>query len=253
MRSRILVLVVALALGGVAAFMAASYLRSARSDIAAQAETVAVLIAQKDLPRGMTVEQLKQEELVVTREIPRQFVSMDAMSSFRGAEDQVLAVPVATGEQLTRGRFQYPAEAGLSYSVPAQYVAIACEVDEVSGVGGLLRPGDQVMVFATLQTGARGREERTLVVIPVARVLAVGATVGTQAGDDEDQDGGGALGGGQSRSQGLARTVTLALAADEAARLTYAQETGSVRLALLPASGAQAAVPGPVTISNIAK
>ena len=250
MRSKVLIIVIALVLGGLAAVMAATYLRSARTDIAAQNEPIKVLVATQNLPRGLTAEELVQRKLVESRDVPRQFVSADAISSMRGVENQVLAVPVGAGEQLSRSRFQFPAEAGLAYSVPGDLVAISAAVDEVSGVAGLVKPGDYVMVYATLPAEGNLRALQTSVLIPRARVLAFGTEMGSEATAAESGDSGNGVLSGDRKADGkMANTVTLALTPEEAARLTFAQESGTTRLALLPANGSKLPIPAP--ISNV--
>jgi pilus assembly protein CpaB len=261
MRSKVLIIVLALVLGGLAAVFAATYLRSARTDIAAQNESVEVLVATQDLPRGLTAEELVQKKLVVTRRVPRQFVSADAISSMRGVQDQVLAVPVGTGEQITKTRFSYPQDAGLAYSVPQDLVAMSAEVDEVGGVAGLLKPGDYVIVYATLKGGARRGDQtaRTIVLIPRTRVLAVGNKIGVEssaslAEEQQQNSSGGALSGrGNNGQSNIPKTVTLALTTQEAAQLTFAQEEGTTRLALLPASGSKLTMPAPITLTSVGK
>jgi pilus assembly protein CpaB len=255
MRSKIVIIILALVLGGFAAVMAATYLRSARQDIAAENQPVEVLVAQENIPRGLSGEELVRRKLVAMEKVPRQFVSVDAVSSTRGIENQVLAVPVATGEQLTRARFQYPAQAGLAYSVPEEFVAIACAVDEVSGVAGLVKPSDYVMVLATLKGDpAKKTETKTLAVIPRARVLAVGTSVGTEPEPEaEEQAGAGALSADRQARGDAPTTVTLALTPADAARLVFAQETGEIRLALLPADGSKLAAPAPVSLGAVSR
>ena len=259
MRSKVLIIVLALVLGGLAAVFAATYLRSARTDIAAQNQPVEVLVATQDLPRGLTTEELLKRKLVELRQVPRQFVSADAISSLRGVQDQVLAVPIGTGEQVTRTRFAYPQDAGLAYSVPEDLVAISASVDEVGGVAGLLKPGDYVVVYATVKGGARRGDtqtSRTVVLIPRARVLAVGDQIGIEASNslaDQQKKSGGALGGGDSREVNTYKSVTLALTTEEASKLTFAQEEGKTRLALLPASGSKLTMPAAVTLTSVAK
>ncbi len=252
MRGRITIIVTALVLGGLAAVFAASYLRSARVEIAEQNEPIEVLVAQEALPRGMTGTELVERKLVVSKKVPRQWVSADAISSTRGIENQVLAVAVGPGEQLTRTRFQYPAQAGLSYSVPDEYVAVACEVDEVSGVAGLVKPGDYVMVYATLSSDPSKRDVKTVVLIPRARVLAVGRSVGVETEPaQESESRGGVLSGQAQTRQQEPSTVTLALMPGDAGKLVFAQETGSIRLALLPAAGSKVAAPSPISFRAV--
>lgn len=252
MRSKVLIIILALVLGGLAAIFAATYLRSARTDIAAQNKPVEVLVATQSLPRGLTSDELVQRKLVERRKIPQQFVSADAISSPRAIENQVLAVSVGAGEQITRGKFAYPQDAGLSYSVPEDLVAISASIDDVSGVAGLIKPGDYVMVYATLKVGKSGTTA-TVPLIPRARVLAVGATTGVEQAQAEDQNRGGALNGRSANQGDVPSTVTLALTTEEAGKLTFAQDQGSTRMALLPANGSKLPTPASVSIISVSK
>lgn len=250
MRSKVFIVIVALVLGGVAAVMAAGYLRSARTDIAAQNEPVEVLVAVQDLPRGMTTADLVDRKLIEVKRVPAQFVAADAVSSERVIADQVLAIPVSAGEQLTRSRFEYPAEAGLSYTVPEDMVAISIAVDEVTGVAGLLKAGDSVVVYQSFEP--KGRETAvTKVAIAKARVLAVGDDT-SAAPDDatqtQDDDG---LGGGQQEEKTY-QTVTLALNPRDAASTAFAQQFGTIHLGLLPENAEPpAATLSPTTFKSV--
>lgn len=159
MRTRIVIIVVALVLGGLAAIFAARYLSSARSEIVEESEPVTVLVAAEDVPRGLTAEELLAQELLVEQEIPRQFVSADAVSSGRTIEGQVLAVPLAEGQQVTRSSFQYPSEAGLTYTIPDGQLAVTIPSDEIRGVAGFIKPGDFVSILVTFDGGSYYDEE----------------------------------------------------------------------------------------------
>lgn len=241
MRTKLLIIVAALALGGVAAVMAANYLRGARTDIASESEVIGVLVAQEDLPRGLSAEELIAKKLVKVQDVPRRFVAADAVSSERLLENQVLAVPVSAGEQVTKARFQYPAQAGLAFSVPADYVAVTIEVDEVTGVNGMLKPGDQVVVFSSFQPKDK-LTAWTQTTIVKARVLAVGAEVSSESGSGASSGQGeqkrgvlasNASAGAAAKEQAY-KTVTLALSVADAEHVVFSREFGSVHLALLP-------------------
>lgn len=255
MKSKVLIIVLALVLGGAAAVVAANYLSSARTDIASANEPIAVLVATQDLPRGMSAEELVKRKLVSVEQVPRRFVAADAVSSQRAIAEQVLAVPVSAGEQLTKTRFQYPAEAGLSYSVPENLVACTVPVDEVSGVGGLLKPGDLVTVYATLKPDATAKSAYTAVIVPSARVLAVGEIVGTEApAEEEKSSSSGVLGGGGGRNDGPAyRSVTLALTPALAQKAIFSSQVGEVQLTLLPPTTNEVAPLRPATYKTVTK
>lgn len=246
MRSRIVIIVAALVMGGLAAMLAAGYLNSARLRLDAQAQPVEVLVANEDIPRGTSSADLFAKKLVSVEQIPRQFVAAGAISSERAVDGQVLSVPLTSGEQLTAGRFQYPSQAGLAYSVPDNYLAVSIPVDKVSSVSGLVRPGDQVAVLGTVG-GSSGdpKSISTRVIVPKARVLAVGADsgAGTQSTTDSQQSSG--LLGAASRTQDSAiNAVTLALSPSDAEKVVFVANVGegkgdrSLWVALLPVKAA---------------
>lgn len=250
MRSKILIVVLALALGGTAAVLAAGYLRSARTDLAAQNEPVEVLVAQQDLPRGMTTRDLVERELITVEKVPAQFVAADAISSQRVIEDQVLATPVSAGEQLTRSRFEYPAEAGLSYSVPEGLVAISVAVDDVTGVAGLLKAGDSVVVYQSFEPDGKD-SAITKVAIAKAKVLAVGTNTSAAPKQETAEKKQGLAGNAQEEAENEYRTVTLALAPKDAASTAFAQEFGTIHLALLATNAEPSAKLKPTTFTTV--
>ena len=235
---KLLLLVVALALGGLAAVLTAQYIQDARSSIQAEAEPVEVLVAQDDIPRGLSAEDLLQRKLVTKQAVPARYVAAGAVSSSRNIEGQVLAVPLSKGEQVTSGRFQYPSAAGLAYSVPDDYIAIALPYEEVRGVGGLVKPGDQVVVVATVKP-EKPNPPVTRILVPRARVLAVGAAVGVERETAETESGEGLLASNNEQgSTKVAGSLTIALSPMDVEKVVFAQENGSVWLGLLKADAA---------------
>jgi pilus assembly protein CpaB len=242
MRARIAILVVALLLGVLAAYFAATYLMGARQVIEEEQEPVEVLVAQQDLEPGATAEELLDQEYIALEEIPRQYVSEGAVSSPVAIEDKVLATAVAKGEQITEARFKLPEEAGLAYAVPKDFMAVSIPNNAITGVSGLIRPGDHVAVFSTFDPTASAEEAVTRIVIPKARVLAVGADVSAEEAplDEAEEDSGVLGGGGQVGTMPDAPgTVTLALAAADAEKVVFTAELGSVWLGLLSSETAE--------------
>ena len=111
--------------------------------------------------------------------------------------------------------------------------------DAVKGVAGLLKPNDSVMVAATFKPGPNGEEALTRVLLPKARVLAVGTNVGAEAPVQEQSGGGGLAGNARDDQAQAAATVTLALTPGDLEKLIFAEEQGSVWLALLPATATE--------------
>jgi pilus assembly protein CpaB len=238
MRTKIAILVVALILGGLAAVMAARYLNEARTTIEADSEAVEVLVAQEDIPRGVSSEELIANELIVIEKVPQRYVSAGAVSSEKALEGHVLAAPLSAGEQVTTSRFALPSTAGLAYSIPKDFLAVSIPVDEVKSVSGLVKPGDHVTLFLTSSPGPGGEEDFTKVLLSDAKVLAVGGSL-RQVEDEETEDGeGGVISASRDDSQvGTAvRSLTIAVSATDAEKVVYAEEAGEVWAALRPAT-----------------
>jgi len=240
MRTKIVVLIIAVILGLLSAFAVVSYIEGARATIEAEDKPVEVLVAQQDLPAGLSAEELMAEEYVALVEIPRRYVADGAVSSLGAIKDRLLTVPLTKGEQLTANRFSLPSEAGLSFAVPEDYVAIAIPNSADRGVAGLVRPGDSVAVYATFELEPNRIDTAvTRLILQKARVLAVGAsttTVSTTDDEDEEEANTGTLAGAGARAgtePDVPGTVTLALSPADAEKLVFAQEEGAVWLALL--------------------
>lgn len=240
MKSRLLILVAAIVLGIVAAVMTARYLDDASARLSAEAQPVQVMVATQDVPRGMTAEEMLAEGYAELQEVPRRYVADGAVSSETMIEGKVLATSLSGGEQITAARFRYPTAVGLSYTIPEGFVAVSISADDVKCVGGMLKPGDYVLIAATLDPGPEGEGAETRVMLPKVKVLAVGeqtdpdpapATTNTQqtatiTGNNNSNN--------EERATSL--TVTLALSPADVEKLVFAEEQGKVRLALLPAT-----------------
>ena len=242
MRTKAIVIVIALVLAGIATALAVNYVNSARSEVAASSEPIEVLVAQEDIPRGLSAEELIAKEMIVLQEVPQRYVAADAISSARAIEGQVLNTPLSKGEQVTSARFAVPSSAGLAYSVPSDQVAIAIPVDEVRGISRLVRPGDRVAVFVTLENGPEEEGDITRLLLPEAKVVAMGGSLSSeqaQAAADTEGGGGGAFAAADTETD-APRVMTLSVTPVDAEKLVFAQETGKVWIALLPATAQEA-------------
>jgi pilus assembly protein CpaB len=250
MRSKLLLVVIAVVLGGVAAFATFGYLGSLQRQAESGSTMTDVLVATQDIPRGVSANDLVSSGYVSTVKMPLRYVSSGAMSSMRGVLDRVLAVPVSKGEVLTSARFQYPSEAGLAFSVPKGFVAVTIPVDDARGVAGLVKPGDRVALLATVSQKT-GTDAQTRIIIAGARVLAVGQSTGTEAQPSASQSSS-AL-GSQSNGNQSGKTVTLAVTSVDAEKVVFAAESGSAWLALLSTTESIAEPGAGQTASTILK
>lgn len=237
MRTKIVILVVAVALGLLSAFFVARYLSDARAELLAQAEPVRVLVAARDIAAGTTAAEIARGNYVEQREIPRQYVADGAISSLASIEGRVLAVPLTRGEQLTAARFKIAEDVGLSYAIPEGYVAVSVPDNPARGVSGFVKPGDYVMVITSFDPGGGVEGAITKTLIKKARVLATGTeTSQTVTPTTQQEQQGGLLNRASSATGSGVQTLTLAVTPVDAERLVFAQEVGSVWYALIASS-----------------
>ncbi len=237
MKSKVVLVVIAVVLGGIAAFGTYRYLAGVQLQAEAGSVMTDVLVATQDVPRGADANTLLSSGLVEMMKVPQRYVPKGAVSSLRALTDMVLAVPVTKGELITSARFQYPSDAGLAFAVPKDFVAVTVPVNESRGLAQLLKAGDRVAVLGTLPGKSAG-DERTRIVLGGVRVLAVDRNTGAGAAEE-----GSSAGIGTSAQTSGQETVTLAVSPADAEKLVFVAETGGVWLALLSTT-ASSAQPG---------
>jgi pilus assembly protein CpaB len=192
----------------------------------------------QDVPRGTPAEDLLANSYVELREIPRRYVADGAVSAESAIAGQVLATSLGTGEQVTGSRFRYPREVGLSYGIPEGHVAVSIAADDVKCVGGMLKPGDYVLIVATFDPGPGDEGAETRILLSKVKVLAIGSLtdVESEPAAPTGSAGNTITGDTADTRRAAVLTVTLALAPQDIERLVFAEEQGTTRLGLLPAT-----------------
>lgn len=238
MRSKIIILSLAIILGLAAAFAAGRYLDSMRQQVEAGTRQVEILVVEKDLPVGTTAEQAIKDGMIIKKSVARQYVADQAISSFATIDGQVCAVPLTRGEQVTQADFRYASEAGASYSLPEGHLAVSVQDDPVRGVSGFVKPGDFVAVLTTFETKAGDINAAiTRIVLPKVRVLAVDQNLTAVEQTATADAKGGTLMAGSGAQSDAVNTVTLAVEPGDAERLVFADDEGRLRLALVGKTG----------------
>ena len=102
--------------------------------------TQPTVLAVKDIPLGVTI----TADMVTTQEISTPNRRLDAFGDVSQAIGQVARSPIKTGAQIGAGDFSTASTGCTTVPVPTGMRAIAVQVDQVSGVGTLINPGDYV-------------------------------------------------------------------------------------------------------------
>ena len=253
---RMLILVVAVALAGLTAFLTFSYADSADERAFKDAELVSVLLVKKDIPKGFPGDRALDEGYVGRESIPRKFFPAKAITNAQSLRGQVALAPLSPGVPVVDGSFVEPRLAQESFAQRLQkgMQAVTLAVSDVQGVARLVVPGDHVNLMVTLDgegapagPAAAGGGKQTQFVLQNIEVLAVGNTTTIQPGEEAIQ--------AQNLQAGQVKTVdsglmTFAVPALDAERVVHANEIGTIHLTLVPPDYAPAPV-APVNRGNL--
>jgi pilus assembly protein CpaB len=123
---------------------------------------------------------------------------------------------MAKFEPLTEAKVTKPGEIpGVTSALKDGERAFTIKVDVSTGVGGFLRPGDNVDVY---WTGAIGKRRITKLIKSAVRIIAIDQSINPDIGTAR-----------------IARTVTVAVTPEEVAALQQAQSAGRLSLSLVGA------------------
>jgi pilus assembly protein CpaB len=236
--ARLVVLGVALAAGGVAAFLA-----SGHHEAAAPAppppppplETVDVLVAKTDLGRGQVigdgdVDWQTWPAAAANPSFIKKTERPDGINQFVGA---IVRVPVATGEPIRDPAVVFAKGSGFMAAIlPKGMRAVAMEVSAESGAGGFILPDDHVDVVLTRRDKAAEKVTGVEKYISEAilrnvRVLAIDQAVEEKAG----------------QKVVVGKTATLEMTADQAETLALSHQLGTLSLALRSLVDSQSSTP----------
>jgi len=221
-----ILVLLALALGGYAWLLSrqppppVAAAPSAASDKSAQAQTFPVVVAAKPLPAGQAIpaDALRIERLTI-----------NPVGAFRDTEPLAGRVPVI---DLSEGTplFESQLVSGLALRVTEGERAVAIKADEIMGVGNKVHPGDFVDVFLMLKSDGKDIDRsQARLLLSRKRVLAYGSASVDGLPSKMDKNGGAQQ---QAQRAEAARTAVLAVPVDDINRLTLAENSGRLLLAL---------------------
>jgi pilus assembly protein CpaB len=219
--ARVVVLTVAVAAGGVAALLAGRSDKPPAPRVEApKADTVDILVAKSDLPRGQTISPAD----VFWQAWP----AGTASGNFIRKNDQPKAVeqltgmivraPFVAGEPIREPKLVNAKGSGFMAAIlPQGMRAISTQISPETGAGGFILPNDRVDVIMT----PRNRDSEkgggtTETILRNVRVLAIDQTV-------EEKNG---------QKVVVGKTATLELSSNQAETLALSQQLGTLSLAL---------------------
>ena len=236
--ARIVVLVIALGAGGVAAYLASGFDNKPAPTlpVAEKLPTVEVLIAKNDIQLGQAV---KPEDLqwqswpaaTASSAFIRRDSRPEAQTQIAGS---IARVPLMQGEPIREQKLVRAEGSGFMAAIlPSGMRAVSTEISAETGAGGFILPNDRVDIVLTRRlknpdgaNGATGGNDLILseVILSNIRVLAI-----DQAPKEKD---------GQNAV--LGKTVTLELKPEQVATLSASRQGGTLTLALRSIADANA-------------
>lgn len=207
-------------LAGMTGLLAWIYLDSRENEILLRGDRVRVLAAKRHIS---AFTRLRASDLQ-WREIPSEYVVKGYIQKDKDALGQVSLVAFNAGEPLTYNKLS-TGDASLSNSIPEGKRAMTIPVNKVTGLEGMLRPGDLVDLLYLDEPGKPSAGVSIL--LQGVKILASGNNFAEH----------------QEKNSGISGSATLALSPQECELVMLAVNRGTVQLSLRSTSDTRV-VPG---------
>ena len=212
-----LILILALVCGGIAAYMASGWLKN--HSLQAQkgvpkTETTPVVVAAKEIVGGSVL----SKDLVKVVEWPKENLVAGAIVDPGKLDGRVIRQPLVAGEVILEGKLAPVGTlGGMAGIIENNRRAVTVKVDEASGVAGFVMPGNRVDVLLTLNKSEFTDDPITKMVLQNLLVLGIGQDLELQKTGEKPK---------------VVPTVTMEVTPEEGERLALASKEGHITLAL---------------------
>lgn len=211
-----LIFLISLILGLVTAYLIYDFL-SETEQAAANIQYGEVVVAAVDILEQTQI----NNDMIQVNKVPVEYIHPQAIRDRNEISGRITTSTISAGEQLLNTKLAEPGAPtfGLAYAIPHGKRALTIAVNNISGISGLIKPGDKVDVMSIMELPdpAGGTDSFAFFALQEIQVLALDATM-----DD------------RSRTNAPLEysSVTVAATPEEAEKLLLASERGSIRLAL---------------------
>ena len=276
MRSRGLIVVLALILATLATVGVFLYSRGVKNDALEGGDVVQVVVSKVDIPANSDLNAYIDDGQFALQELPADAVVEDAITDVSQLKGRRNSVFILAGEQIPLSRVEGGEVPGGVIGIPEGYQAITVALNAPRAVAGALAGGDNVTIYATFNdvditllqpdlakaikdaqkqqqsptTTQNGniqipKFDATVVLVPQVQVLRViretqsnssGSSVPGENQPPEDVEG--------------LISVTLAFLPEDAQKFVFSLEQGDVYLSLLPPDQAGTEL-DPLTVAQI--
>lgn len=147
-----MILIGAIAVGLLAAFVLFNYIQGVEDDLAAGNELVEVLVATADIEQGTTGEDAARTR-IERRDVPRDLRPANAVTDEAQLAGLVALNTLSANQVVVEGLFVSPTIAAPEFSdlLPKEYVTYSITMDRVRAAGGFVAPGDEVNILVAVE------------------------------------------------------------------------------------------------------
>lgn len=137
-----------------------------------------VVIARVDINEMETID----ETMLEIRERPLDFIQPGAVNDPELAVGQVALAPIKKEEQILESKIMRPGPVtGLSLQVSPSKRAVTIPIDDMRGVGRLMKPGDRIDLIAALDVGQGAQQKREVkTIMQDVVILATGLRIANE-------------------------------------------------------------------------
>ncbi len=231
-------LIIGIILGIAAIFLIRQYIQqerirlmraAQRKSAETQKDLVSVVVAKTEIPPGAIIE---------ARSLDMQLVPVSAFHpetarSLERVIGMMAVLPISKGEQILLSKLTSAGRViSLAVTTPVGKRAITVPIDNISSVGGMVRPGDYVDIMGVIDVPAirEGKQVTQMTIIPLFQNVLVLAMGSQLIGDSPPSVGRGEV--SRETPAQVPPTVTLALSPQGASLLAFISEQGKIRLIL---------------------
>ena len=224
---------VSLAVSFICVVIIMSYVSSERLRIAGEYELVPVVRATKDIPKLSILE----DNMVEVVNVPKKYEQPGALREKLEIRGKIADAPIRKGEMVMATKIVSPGrKTGLSLQIEEKKRAVTIAVNDVTGVGRLIRPFDRVDILLVTRHGdSEVQDKRINILYQDVLVLATGENLGSGVPSSTEKD---ELTDAIKFVDPDTRkylNITLSVTPKQAMGLVLAQEFGQLHFSLRPA------------------
>ena len=245
---------------GLVAAIVASQLVNQKQVVVGKGETLQaamdlrdVVVAKRDVPPGGT---LSADDLVIAH-IDAKAAPFNPITDPTKYYGRVAKIQIPRGQLLAETSLaESGVSGGLPGVIPVGFRAMTLEVNEFSGVAGLLEPGNHVDILARVaesdNAAASGNTaQMTRTVVQNVTVIAVGPSLTSKQSQSVDPALAPVVPDAAPAARPLARSITILVTPDDAEKIDLAAATNQARFALRASNDDKTAPVKGATLASI--